>query len=106
MGSVLALTVVLSLDAAWLPRRLRHARHETVVGHLSQADPAQAELAIDGAGPAAAAATAVLPGRELRGSCLANPLGRLGHLSRCLLPLRFRQRVPRPASRRPPGSPP
>src|SRR4051794_13151233 len=106
MGSVLALTVVLSFGAAGLPRRLRHARDIALVRHLTQADPAQAELAVDGARAAAAAATAVLPGLELRGPCLADPLGRLGHLSRFLLPLRFRQRGPRPASRRPPGSPP
>src|ERR1700709_1995871 len=80
MGSVLALTVVFSRSGS-LPRRLRHARDKAVVGHLAQADPAQAELAIHGAGPAATAATAVLPGLVLRGARLAHPLGRLGPLS-------------------------
>src|SRR5436190_23872558 len=80
MGSVLALKGCLGRFGSGLPGGLRHSRDEAVVGHLTQADPAQAELAIDGAGPAAAAATAVLPGLELRGPSLADPLGRLGHL--------------------------
>src|ERR1044071_5094789 len=71
MGSVLALTDC--SGGCWLPRRLGHARDEAVVGHLTQADPAQAELAIDGARPATAPATAVLPGLELRGARLAPP---------------------------------
>src|SRR5919199_1465792 len=63
------------------PAALRHARDVAVVGQLAQADPAHAELAVDGPGPAAAAATAVVPGRVLRGAGLAHALGRLGHAS-------------------------
>src|SRR5918997_7209934 len=95
MGSVLALTVF--SRSGPLPRRLGHARDEAVVGHLAQADPAQAELAIHGAGPAATAATAVLPGLELRRPRLADPLRRLGHL--IALPLLCRRRAPRPGAR-------
>src|SRR3954447_16842620 len=63
-----------------LPAALRHARDEAVVGQRAQADPADAELAVDGAGPAAAAAPGVLTGLELRGARLAHALGRLGHV--------------------------
>src|SRR5919205_1155176 len=63
------------------PAALRHARDEAVVGELAQADAAHAELAVDGARAAAAAATAVVPGRVLRGACLAHALRRLGHAS-------------------------
>src|SRR3954467_3916282 len=104
MGSVLALTG--SRCCRGLPRRLGHSRNEAVVGHLAQADPAQAELAIHGAGPAATAATAVLPGLELRGARLAHPLGRLGHVSCLHLRSRSRSPAPRRDARRPPGSPP
>src|SRR3954463_14795511 len=62
-----------------LPGRLGHPGDEAVVGQLAQADPAEAELAIDGAGPAAAAAARVLAGLVLGGARLAHPLGRLGH---------------------------
>src|SRR5215203_409522 len=102
MGSVLALQGCLDRFSGGLPGGFRHPRDEAVVGHLTQADPAEAELAIDGAGPAAAAATAVLPGLELRGPSLADPLGRLGHL-RCS-PRCPALRAPGPASRRPRGS--
>src|ERR1700709_2355496 len=87
-----------------LPGGFRHSRDEAVVCHLAQADPAQAELAIDGAGTAAATTAAVLPGLALRGPSLADPLGRLGHLRvspRCPA---LRGRLP--ASRRPRGSRP
>src|SRR5512144_3105269 len=63
------------------PTALRHARDVAVVRELAQADPAHAELAVHGARAAAAAAAAVVPGRELRGACLAHALGRLGHAS-------------------------
>src|SRR5882757_1326663 len=100
MGSVLALTGC-SRWCCGLPRRLRHARDETVVGHLAQADPAEAELAVDGAGPAATAATGVLPGLELVRARLAHPLGRLGHVS-CLHPgSRLRPPTPRRCARPP-----
>src|SRR4051794_35312283 len=70
MGSV--------IDMA-LPARLRHARDVAVVGQLAQADPADAELAVDGAGPAALAAPGVLAGLVLAAARLAHALGRLGH---------------------------
>src|SRR5688572_4986844 len=41
------------------PARLRHAGDEALVGHLAQADPADAELAVDRAGTAALAAPRV-----------------------------------------------
>src|SRR5919199_3659214 len=62
-----------------LPAALRHARDEAVVRELAQADPAQAELAVDGARAPAAPAAAVLAGLVLRGACLAHALGNLGH---------------------------
>src|SRR4051794_24757469 len=74
-----------------LPAALRHPRDEAVVGELAQADPADAELAVDGTGAATTAAPAVFTGLVLRGARLAHALGRLGH---------FRQascRAPSPA---------
>src|SRR5829696_473574 len=64
------------------PTALRHPGDEAVVGQLAQADPADAELAVDGAGAAAAAAPGVLTGLELGGARLLDALGRLGHLLR------------------------
>src|SRR3954451_11380173 len=63
-----------------LPAALRHSRDVAVVRELAQADPAQAELAEDGAGATAAAATGVFAGLVLGGARLAHPLGKLGHL--------------------------
>src|SRR5690606_27117211 len=60
-----------------LPARLGHAGELAPVGHLAQADAAQAELAVDRLRPAAALAAGVAAHRELR---LA---GRLD-LERCL----------------------
>src|SRR6476619_7584023 len=64
-----------------LPARLRHAGDVAVVGELAQADPAQAELAIDGARPAAAAAARIGPRLVLRRARHARDLGCLGHRS-------------------------
>src|SRR5215208_1189047 len=61
------------------PARLRHAGDVAVVGHLAQADPAQAELAVDGAGPATTAAARVGPRLVLRRAVHARDLGGLGH---------------------------
>src|SRR5215207_4689176 len=102
MGSVLALKGCLRSKRLGLPGGLGHAGDEAVVRHLAQADPAQAELAVHGAGTAAAAAPAVLPGLELRGPSLADPLGRLGHLRKS--PRCPARRDPAPASRTPRGS--
>src|SRR3954447_19948185 len=62
-----------------LPARLRHAGDVAVVGQLAQADPAQAELAVDGAGAATTAAARVGPRLVLRRTLLARDLGCLGH---------------------------
>src|SRR3982751_6241388 len=85
--------------AAWIPLRMRvrrsamgsvidtrspaalgHARDEAVVRELAQADPAQAELAVDRARPATAPAALIAAGLELGGALLAHPLGGLGHV--------------------------
>src|SRR5919206_3377110 len=66
------------------PARLRHARDESLVGQLAQADAAQAELAVHGARAAAAPAARVLPGGVLGRARLADDLGLLGHV--CWLP--------------------
>src|SRR6476659_8789317 len=47
------------------PRGLGHAGQLAAVRHLPQADPAQAELAVDGLGPAATLAAGVATHREL-----------------------------------------
>src|SRR6187402_53646 len=53
------------------PTRLRHAGDGALVGQLAQADPAQAELLVDRARPAAAVAPAVGARLELlRPGCL------------------------------------
>src|SRR5687768_16734917 len=67
-----------------LPAGLRHPRDEPLMGELAQADPAQAELAVDRARPAAAAAARVLAGLVLGAACLADALGGLGHRLRSL----------------------
>src|SRR5918993_3117466 len=72
-------SVMLMIWAAPLPARLGHAGDVALVGHLAQADPAQAELAVDGAGPAALAAARVRPGLELGRTCRPDDLGGLGH---------------------------
>src|SRR5829696_8469109 len=60
-----------------LPARLGHAGDVALVGHLPQADPAQAELAVDGTGPAALAAARVRPGLVLGRTCRPDDLGGL-----------------------------
>src|SRR3954447_11773848 len=74
MGSVMLIALPPS------PARLGHAGDEALVGHLAQADPAQAELAVDGTRPAAAATARVRPGLELRRACRPDDLGCLCHL--------------------------
>src|SRR5918994_7137428 len=61
------------------PARLRHAGDEAVVRELTQAHTAEAELAVDGARPAAAAAARVRPRLVLRRARLAHDFGLLGH---------------------------
>src|ERR1019366_4430565 len=62
------------------PTRLRHAGDVSVVRQLAQADPADAELAVDRAGATAAAATGVTPGLVLGRPLLADSLRKLGHV--------------------------
>src|SRR5919202_6593125 len=81
-----------------LPAALRHARDEAVVCQLAQADPAQAELAVDGPRAATAPAAAVLAGLVLGGACLAHALGDLGHRS-VRPPRRWWRRRPRRGGR-------
>src|SRR4051794_7762720 len=81
IGSVIVIAVVLSLlrfrgsrgDATfsgcggwWSPAGLGDAGQLAAVCHLAQADAAQAELAVDGLGPAAALAAGVAADSELR----------------------------------------
>src|SRR5437868_2836040 len=69
-----------SLGAAIpLPRGLGHARYLTGVGELPQADPAQAELAIDRARATAARAAAVGARLELGATFLLEAQRGLGH---------------------------
>src|ERR1044072_4663607 len=49
-----------------LPGALGHARQLATVSHLTKAHAAQAELAVDGVGPAAALAPGVTPDAGLR----------------------------------------
>src|SRR5918998_3051845 len=74
-----AMGSVIDICPSPLPARLGHARDVALVGHLAQADPAQAELAVDGTRAAALAAARVRAGLELRGSSRADDLGCLGH---------------------------
>src|SRR3954447_23966713 len=67
MGSVM-------LMRAYLPAALRHPGDVAVVGELAQADPADAELAIDTARAPALAAPGVLTGLELVGARLTDAL--------------------------------
>src|ERR1041385_4698742 len=64
-----------------LPARLGHPRHEALVGELSQADPAQAELAEHRQRAAAPAAGGVVACLVLLRAAGPHPLGRLGHLA-------------------------
>src|SRR3978361_1243382 len=57
-----------------LPARLRESGDVTVVGHLAQADPAEAELAEVRAGAAAPLAAIVVTRLVLRSAALAHHL--------------------------------
>src|SRR5579884_1465334 len=69
-----------SVSAMRSPARLRHAGDVAGVRQLAEADPAQAEPAVDRARATAAAAAAVAAGLELGGPLLADALGNLGHV--------------------------
>src|SRR5438067_1506928 len=78
MGSV---STVLSL-----PARLRHAGNRALVRQLAEADPAEAELAVDRARAAAPVAARVVAHLELLWSPLLHDERRLGHYSFLLSP--------------------
>src|SRR3954451_18494291 len=67
-----------------LPGALGHAGELARVGHLPQADPAQAELAVDRLGTAAALATGVAADRELGLASGLDLQSSLRHVSCCL----------------------
>src|SRR5918998_245149 len=69
IGSVIVMSCCTSLS----PGGLRDAGQLALVGHLPQADPAQAELAIDRLGPAALLAPGVGAYAELRLAGLLDP---------------------------------
>src|SRR5438034_9535272 len=48
------------------PARLLHARNQSVQRHVAEAQPAQLELAVHGAGPAAQLAAPLAPTTEFR----------------------------------------
>src|SRR3954447_12413240 len=71
-SALLALRMRVSMSATGsvstvvlLPRALRHAGDDALVGELPQADAAEPELLVDGARPPAAVAAAVLARRVL-----------------------------------------
>src|SRR5215216_1515667 len=72
MGSVMLMPIP-------LPARLGHAGDVALVGHLPQADAAQAELLVDGTRPAALATARVRPCLVFRRPRGADDLGGLGH---------------------------
>src|SRR5919108_2871383 len=74
-----AVVSVIVMRRRLLPARLRHPRDHAPVRELAQADPADAELPVHGAGPAAAAAAGVSAGLELGRAPLAHHLRGLGH---------------------------
>src|SRR3954447_2606672 len=85
-SALLALRMRVSMSATGsvstvvlLPRALRHAGNDALVGELPQADAAEPELLVDGARAAAAVAAAVLPRRVLLRPGGLDHEGLLGH---------------------------
>src|SRR6185436_7702470 len=68
-----------SSEQSVLPAGLGHTGELAAVGHLPQADPAQAELAVDRVRTAAALAAGVAAHRELRLLVRLVDKGSLGH---------------------------
>src|SRR5512135_3507440 len=62
-----------------LPTGLLDARDQAAAGQVPEADPADAEFAIDGAGASAELAAAPVPDRELAGRLRLDHLGLGGH---------------------------
>src|SRR3954454_19086230 len=77
--SMSAIGSVIVMSAHPLPGRLRHTRHLAGVDHLSQADAAQPELAVDGLGTAASPAPRVRADLELGLALLLLDECLLGH---------------------------
>src|SRR3954451_15395774 len=71
---------VIVMGQGLLPARLRHAGDHALVRQLAQADPADAELPVHGAGAPTAAAAGVAAGLELGRAPLAHDLRGLGHV--------------------------
>src|SRR5580704_13621651 len=67
--------------SSWLPTGLGDARQLTAVRHRAEADPAQAEPAVDGTRPSAAGAPRVTADLELRRPLLLGDQRLLRHLS-------------------------
>src|SRR4051794_6089813 len=85
-SALLALRMRVSMSATGsvstvvlLPRALRHAGDDALVGELPQADAAEPELLVDGARPAAAVAAGVVAHLELRGPRGLHAQRLLGH---------------------------
>src|SRR3954453_16730246 len=94
-SALLALRMRVSMSATGsvstlclLPRALRHARDDALVGELRQADPAEPELLEHGARPAAAIAARVVAHLELGGPCSFRSQRLLRHF---LISARFRR---------------
>src|SRR5262245_40983457 len=81
--SMSAIGSVMVIGPAPSPRRLRHARSLSGVRELAQADPAQAELAVHRARPAAPPAPRVGANLELRRALLLVDQRLLGHRYPC-----------------------
>src|SRR5215211_3235420 len=75
-----SMSAIGSVSMVLLPARLGHARDLTVVRELTQADPAEAELPVHSARPAAAPAARVLPHLEARRALLLVDERLLSHL--------------------------
>src|ERR671926_1731044 len=103
--ALLALRIRVSMSATGsvsiarlLPRRLRHAGDHALVRELPQADPAEAELAEDGARAPAAVAPRVGAHLEALRPALLDDEGLLGHA--LLLPSLAGERQPEAAEQR------
>src|SRR6266540_3100930 len=85
--ALLALRMRVSMSAIGsvcisLPARFGHAGDLALVREVAQADPAEAELLVDGARPAAAVAARVLPHLEARLALGLSHQGLLSHATR------------------------
>src|SRR5918997_4335014 len=86
--SAIGSVIVMGCCASFSPGGLRDAGELALVRHLSNADPAQAELAVNRLGPAALLASGIGADAELRLAGLLDPERCLGHLSSSVGPER------------------